>query len=174
MSELIAMGKHHKESFARATVVKRAAGGVMVGAALTAGISGAIGAATASAAPASPESPACALATMCSGVPTASVIGDSGAGAVTRALVQANAAPGIPGLDPITFINAFAEPILANPLTLVFTGGMIGDGVLPGQNGGFLIGNGAAGVLPGQAGGNGGLFFGSGGNSALGNGGHAG
>ncbi|WP_412178119.1 PGRS repeat-containing protein, partial [Mycolicibacterium elephantis] len=49
-------------------------------------------------------------------------------------------------------------------LGLIGPGGLlIGDGVLPGQNGGLLIGNGADGG-PGQAGGHGGMLFGNGGN----------
>ena len=62
-------------------------------------------------------------------------------------------------------------------LGLIGPGGLlIGDGVLPGQNGGFLIGNGANGG-PGQNGGNGGVLFGNGGDggtSAVDNGGHGG
>ena len=90
----------------------------MIGAALTAGVSGVFGAATASAAP------ACSPALLSNSVPTTSLIGDSGAGAVTQALLQANAAPGVLGLDPLVAFNTFITPILANPLTLVFTAGI--------------------------------------------------
>lgn len=44
---------------------------------------------------------------------------------------------------------------------------MIGNGKTPGQNGGWLIGNGADGA-DGQNGGNGGLLFGNGGNGGSG------
>ncbi len=53
-------------------------------------------------------------------------------------------------------------------LGLIGPGGLlIGDGVLPGQDGGWLIGNGADGG-PGQDGGNGGLLIGDGGNGGTG------
>ena len=104
MSAVIAMGKHRKSETTPATMAKRAAGGVMIGAALTAGVSGTIGAATASAAP------TCNLAQLCSGLPTASLVGDSGAGAVTQALVQANAAPGVPGLSRVAFTLNYQHP----------------------------------------------------------------
>jgi hypothetical protein len=65
---------------------------------------------------------------------------------------------GIPGLFSPT--GAF--------LGLIGPGGLlIGDGVLPGQNGGWLIGNGADGG-GGQDGGRGGLLFGKGGNGGMG------
>jgi hypothetical protein len=71
-------------------------------------------------------------------------------------------AVGIPGLFSPT--GAF--------LGLIGPGGLlIGDGVLPGQNGGWLIGNGADGG-PGQDGGRGGLLFGNGGNGGNGYAGH--
>jgi hypothetical protein len=65
---------------------------------------------------------------------------------------------GIPGLFSPT--GAF--------LGLIGPGGLlIGNGVLPGQNGGLLMGNGADGGL-GQDGGRGGLLFGNGGNGGMG------
>jgi PGRS repeats len=71
---------------------------------------------------------------------------------------------GLPGLFSPT--GAF--------LGLIGPGGLlVGDGVLPGQNGGLLIGNGADGG-PGQDGGRGGLLFGNGGRGGDGLAGQAG
>src|ERR1700742_4488086 len=59
-------------------------------------------------------------------------------------------------------------------LGLIGPGGLlVGDGVLPGQNGGLLIGNGADGAA-GQKGGDGGLLYGNGGDGGNGAEGQAG
>src|SRR3954452_12796233 len=73
-------------------------------------------------------------------------------------------------IDPILarLLGAPAQ-ILANPFNVVGPGGwLIGNAITPGANGGLLIGNGAAGRIPGQNGGHGGLLVGRGADGANG------
>src|SRR6478609_3763438 len=82
-----------------------------------------------------------------------------------------------PDASPATNLGLFSPT--GAFLGLVGPGGLlIGDGVLPGQDGGLLIGNGADGA-EGQDGGDGGIFYGNGGNGGhpggfFGNGGDGG
>ena len=71
-----------------------------------------------------------------------------------------------PDASPATSLGLFSPT--GAFLGLVGPGGLlIGDGVLPGQDGGLLIGNGADGA-EGQDGGDGGIFYGNGGNGGHG------
>ncbi|WP_412178133.1 PGRS repeat-containing protein, partial [Mycolicibacterium elephantis] len=141
--------------------MRRAVGGAMAGGAMAAAFVGFGSVGTAQAAPLD-----CPL--ICD-LPGASLFGDSGA---PQALAYT------PGS-----VVAMFDPILDNPLTLVFTFGMIGNGadgnVLhpDGFNGGFLFGSGGDGYSPtvidgaivrAGNGGNAGFFGGNGGNGGNG------
>src|SRR5262249_10899386 len=95
-----------------------------------------------------------------------------------QTLSRSTALPGSDAPTAALTVNGPSNLGLFSPtgafLGLMGPGGLlIGDGVLPGQNGGLLIGNGADGGA-GQKGGNGGLLYGNGGDGGNGAEGQAG